>query len=151
MTSRALWVVDTNVVVAGLLANDAASPPGKVLDAMLTGELRFLLCVELLAEYRTVLLRKSIRMRHGLDEDEIDALLEALATNAVVADIAERDETAPDAGDNHLWRLLAARPEASMISGDALLLRQPPAKRRVISPRAFLDESPSQAHSTEKP
>lgn len=107
---------------------------------MLAGELRFLLCVELLTEYRTVLLRKKIRARHGLDEDEIDLLLEALATNAVVADIAERDETAPHVGDNHLWRLLSARPGAGMISGDARLLRKPPPDTRLVTPRDWQEE-----------
>jgi putative PIN family toxin of toxin-antitoxin system len=132
--------VDTNVLVAGLLTPDRRSPPVRILDAMLAGELRFLLSVELLAEYRTVLLRERIRERHGLSVTEVDALLEALATEAAVADITGRTETAPDPRDNFLWRLLAARLGAGLITGDSALLERPPPGARVISPRAWIDE-----------
>ena len=137
MTER--WVVDTNVVVAGLLAADSASPPAIILDAMLDGSLPFLLSVELLAEYRTVLLRERIRARHGLSEVEVDALLTALATHAVVVEIAARDEKAPDRGDEHLWRMLAETPDAGLVTGDALLLRRAPRGRLVIAPRDWVE------------
>ena len=135
-----VWVVDTNVLVAGLLTADTESPPAKILDAMLEGELRFLLCVELLAEYRTVMLRKRIQKHHGLEVSEVDALLEALATDAIVADITGRTEVAPDPADNFLWQLLAARPGAGLITGDFSLQKKPPSGTRVISPRQWLDE-----------
>lgn len=136
-----LWVVDTSVLVAGLLTGDRESPPAHILDAMLAGQLRFLLCVELLAEYRTVLLRKRIRTRHGLTMAEVDALLEALAVDAVVADIAGRRETAPDPGDDFLWRLLATRSGTGLITGDGRLLERPPRRARVVSPRTWADEN----------
>ena len=133
-------MVDTSVLVAGLLTHDPESPPARILDVMLTGELRFLLCVELLTEYRTVLLRERIRERHGLSVAEVDALLEALATDAAVADISGRKETAPDPGGNFLWRLLAARRGAGLITGDLALLGRPPLGAPVISPRDWIDE-----------
>lgn len=108
---------------------------------MLSGELRFALSMELLAEYRAVLLRPRIQSRHGLSETELDTLLEALATNAVILDITGRDEIAPDSGDNHLWRLLAARSGAGLITGDALLIRKPPAASRVLTPRDWLQQT----------
>lgn len=135
-----VWVVDTSVLVAGLLTPDSESPPARILDAMLAGEIRFLLCVELLAEYRTVLLRERIQSRHGLAAAEVDGLLEALATDAIVVDIAGRNETAPDSGDDFLWQLLAARSGAGLITGDSALLERPPPRRRVVSPRAWVDE-----------
>lgn len=135
-----LWVVDTNVVVAGILAADPNSPPAHILHAMLAGQLRFLLSVELLAEYRSVMLRQRIRARHGLTPQEVDAILEALAVNAAVAEIAERIETAPDPGDNHLWRLLAAKPGTGLITGDTLLLDNPPLGVRVLTPRQYWKE-----------
>lgn len=137
--SRAgLWVVATNVIVAGLLTPETQAPPAQVLDAMLDGSLRHLVCVELLAEYRTVLLRRKISARHGLPESRVDALLAALATHAAVADITGRTETAPEPGDNHLWHLLAARPETGLITGDGLLLRNPPPGRQMLTPRDWL-------------
>lgn len=140
MVPTAVWAIDTSVLVAGLLTAESDSPPARILDAMLAGEFRFLLCVELLAEYGTVLLRERIRARHGLAVAEVDALLEALATDAVVVDIAGREETVPDPGDDFLWRLLAARSGAGLVTGDKALLERLPPRTRVISPRERVDE-----------
>lgn len=138
MTSR-LWVVDTNVVVAGILAAQTDAPPARILHRMLVGTLRFAVSVELLAEYRAVLLRTKIRARHGLAVSEIDAVLEALAINAVAADISRRCEAAPDPGDDHLWRLIAETTAVGLITGDMLLLKNPPADVRVLTPRGWVD------------
>lgn len=135
-----VWVVDTSVLVAGLLTTDTRSPPARILDAMLGGQMRYLLCVELLAEYRTVLLRKRILARHGLAVAEVDALLEVLATDAAVVDIAGRAENAPDPDDDFLWQLLAVREGAGLITGDAALLQRPPPRARVILPRTWVEE-----------
>ena len=44
------FVVDTNVVVAGLITGASDSPVRRVLDGMLAGAFRFLLSPDLLAE-----------------------------------------------------------------------------------------------------
>jgi uncharacterized protein len=130
-----VWIVDTNVVVAGLLTRSADSPPALIVDAMLDGRIRFLLSVELLAEYRYVLLRTPIQERHGLREAEIDQLLERFAAYAVVVDITGRDEAAPDRGDDHRWRMAAAMPGAGLITGDNLLQKNAPTGIVVVTPR----------------
>jgi hypothetical protein len=45
-----LAVVDTNVVVEGLLTKDPAAPTARILDGMLAGSFPFILSVVLLAE-----------------------------------------------------------------------------------------------------
>ena len=50
MTAR-VALVDTNVVVSGLLTSSIDAPTSRILDSMLSGALRFALSVELLAEY----------------------------------------------------------------------------------------------------
>jgi predicted nucleic acid-binding protein len=87
----ALAVVDTNVVVSGVLARDGDSPTGRILDAMLIGDLHIVLSEELLAEYRAVLLRPAIVDRHGLSEAEVDVVLEGVVVNAVLACVRAGD------------------------------------------------------------
>src|SRR5262245_2385861 len=65
MTSS-VAIIDTNVVVSGLLAGHSASPPAVILDGMLRARFTYLLSLEVLAEYREVLLRPRIQRRHGL-------------------------------------------------------------------------------------
>ncbi len=138
MTVHAL-VIDTNVVVAALLTADASSPPARILDRMLAGRFPYLLSPALLAEYRAVLLRPAIATRHGLVAEEIDQLLEELTAGAVWREPAA-GPTAPDPGDDHLWALVGSHPGAWLVTGDRLLLDQPPIGVIVITPRQFLEE-----------
>lgn len=131
-------VVDTNVVVAGLLTREPDAPTAIILDAMLAAEIHYLLSVELLGEYRRVLLRPAIRRRHGLAEEEIDRLLEELAGNAAVREPIEPPAVATDPNDAHLWALLAAEPAAVLVTGDRQLLDAPPEGLSAVSPRAFV-------------
>lgn len=119
--SGAPLVVDTNVVVAGLLTSDPAAPTARMLDAMLRGEARFLLSEDLLAEYREVLLRPKIARLHGLTVPELDEILLRLAANGAVREPAPASR-GPH-GNGHLFALLEMEPEALIVSGDAAVLR----------------------------
>ena len=130
-------VIDTNVVVAGVLTADAASPTARILDGMRRGAFPFLLSEALLAEYRQVLLRVKIRARHGLGAGEIDRLLTEIATQGIVREPEPRSG-APDAKDNHLWSLLATQPGSVLVTGDRPLHRRPPPKHAVLEPREFV-------------
>ncbi len=81
--SPPVFIVDTNVVVAGMLTDSRQSPVAQALDAMLAGTLIFLMSPALLDEYRAALLRPKLAKLHGLTEAKIDTSsrpkLEALA------------------------------------------------------------------------
>ena len=138
-TASAVWVIDTNVVVSGLINSDMDSPTVFVLDAMLDGSMVYLLSQELLNEYSTVLRRAKLLRLHGLSSEDIDRLLTHLVANAMWREPAVRASKAPDSSDGHLWALLATFPSAVLITGDQLLLKEPPAPGAVISPRRFRD------------
>lgn len=129
-------VVDTNVVVAGLLSASDASPVARILDGMLTAAFPFALSEALLSEYRVVLLRARIRARHGLNVDEVETLLVELAQHAIVV-TPVATFPAPDPGDQFLWELLAARADLSLVTGDRRLLHDPDMRARVLSPETF--------------
>ena len=135
----AVCVVDTNVVVSGLIGADEESPVVFVLDAMLGGGLLYLLSQELLNEYSTVLRRAKLMRLHGLRGEEIDRLLTHLVANAIWREPVARGNSAPDPADRHLWALLATFPGSVLITGDRLLLEEPPVPGVVVSPRRFLD------------
>lgn len=129
-------IVDTNVVVAGLLTAHADSPVARILDGMLGAAFAFVLSEALLAEYRAVLLRPRLCRLHELTETEIDALLANLARHAIVL-MPTTADAAPDPGDQFLWDLLAARPDLVLVTGDKRLLQNQPRPQRVISPTDF--------------
>lgn len=136
--SPPVFVVDTNVVVAGLLTAPSKSPVVAILDAMLAGRLLYLMSPALLEEYRSVLLRPRIAKLHGLGEAEVDRVLVELTANAIWREPG-RATPAPDPGDDHLWALLAVHDSSILITGDLLLQTHPPPDHRVISPSAWLE------------
>lgn len=137
-----LAVVDTNVLVAGLITADVQSPTAQVLNEMLNGRLLFLLSPALLAEYRSVLLRPKLVALHGLAESEIDRLLTDITLNALWREPAAQGK-APDAGDDHLWALLDHEPKAILITGDQRLLKENHDQAMVMTPAAFRSLAPS--------
>ena len=130
-----ILIIDTNVVVAGLLTQNPDSPTRWILDGMLKGQFPFLLSPNLLAEYREVLLRPRIATLHGLDETEIDQILTELVANAVFRDPESTYPVqAPDPGDNHLWALLACEAGVALVTGDKRLFDNPPDGGVLLSP-----------------
>jgi putative PIN family toxin of toxin-antitoxin system len=133
-----LAVIDTNVLVSGLLTNQPAAPTRRILDAMLGGTITYLLSVALLAEYRIVLLRPAIRERHGLTEHQVDVILEALAAIGVIREPEVAGAECLDPTDAQIWALLTEDPRAVLVTGDRALLQAPPPGASVMTPAAFV-------------
>jgi putative PIN family toxin of toxin-antitoxin system len=131
-------IIDTNAVVSGLIGGEHQSPTTAILDAMLGGRFTFLLSLDLLAEYREVLLRPAIRRRHGLTDAEVEVVLTELALNGTLHDPAPSAAALPDTGDRHVWALLEDAAAAVLVTGDAALRTRAPDPTRVLSPRQFL-------------
>lgn len=132
-----LAVIDTNVIVAGLLTARADSPVARILDGMLSAAFPYAISEALLAEYGAVLRRPSLRKLHGLTSEEIDTILVELVQHATLLD-PKPARPAPDHGDQLLWELLAAHPDVILVTGDKLLIRNSDEKGRVISPADFV-------------
>lgn len=136
--SRPAVIVDTNVVVAGLLTGNDTSPVARILDGMLMAAFPFVVSEALLAEYRTVLVRPGLRKLHGLTVAEVETLLTDIAQHAIVlAPVAA--PPAPDPGDQLLWELLAARADLLLVTGDKALQRDAGMQPRVVSPQSFVE------------
>ncbi|MEE4276652.1 MAG: PIN domain-containing protein [Thermoleophilia bacterium] len=136
-----LFAVDTNVIVSGVLRFGRPSATSLVLAALLDGRVPFVISADLLAEYRRVLLRPIIAERHGWVSADIDRLLAELTTAAYLRQppddgAADTDDPPPDgpAGDEHVIRLLAHEPRASLVSGDGQLLDAVRGWREVLTP-----------------
>ena len=130
-------IVDTNVIVSGMIGS-TAGPPARILRAMLGGRVPYLMSSDLLQEYASVLRRPKLARLHGRAKEEIDRLLADLVANAMWREpVAIGD--APDAGDDHLWALLADHPQALLVTGDRRLVENPPSGVSVVLPRHFVD------------
>lgn len=116
-------VLDTNVILSGLAY--PASVPGKVMQAWRTGALDVYLSEYILLELRRVLPR--LRHRHGLDDGEIDDLVDILAFQCeLVTPVPVAGSVLRDASDNPVlgtYLAMASQHDGDyLISGDKDLL-----------------------------
>ncbi len=139
-------VIDTNVLVSGMVRGRATSPPRQIVEAMIGGHLRFLLSDALIREYRRVLLRESIAQRHGLSEAEVDGVLLEIVVNATMREInapgmgdssvsAGKDSVPP--GDAHVAALLRSAPGCVLVTGDGRLADAVRSWCEAVTPAAF--------------
>ena len=133
-------VIDTNVVVGGLLTHTPDSPLASIVDGMVEGRFPFLLSPSLLNEYRSVLRRPRIAERHRLQAEHIEQVLVRFVLNAMWREEAQLETgvRAPDRGDDHLWVLLRCQAGAVLVTGDRLLIERPPPFASVMTPSAFV-------------
>ena len=127
----------------GLTSGRATNPPtrvARILDGMLAAAFPFVVSEALLAEYRTVLVRPSLRKLHGLTVAEVETLLTDVAQHAIVL-APPAGAAAPDPNDQLLWDLLAARPDLLLVTGDRKLQSDRAMQSRVVSPRDSLEGS----------
>ena len=136
----AFFIIDTDVLLAGLLTSHADSPVARILDGMLGAAFSFVLSEALLAEYRAVLVLPRLCKLHGPSDAEIDVILMDIARHAIVLTPVRTAATpgAPDPGDQFLWDLLATRADLMLVTGDKLLLQDEAMRQRVILPQTFV-------------
>ena len=133
-----LLIIDTSVLVAGILSNNIDSSTARIVNAMLEGRIMHLLSPALLQEYREVLLRPKLCKLHGLSKAEVDQILSEITANAIWREPAE-SHSAPDPGDDHLWSLLQST-DAILVTGDQLLLDNLPRAASTILPKTCVTE-----------
>ena len=138
VVSRQAVIVDTNVVVAGLLTGDA-SVPGGAHPRRHAGR-----CLPV----------RRVRGAAGRVPSRAGAAGPAQAAWADGGGGRDRcsptspstpscwrpgvGSPAPDPGDQLLWDLLAAKADLLLVTGDKLLLRDAAMQARVVSPQAFV-------------
>ena len=133
-------IIDTNVVVAGLISAQIHSPVVRILDGMLAASFAYVASEALLAEYRRVLLRPRLQKLHGLSEADVDTLLIELAQHCIVLTPAKTAAlNAPDPGDQFLWDMLASRGDVLLVTADKRLQQDAAMASRVLSPQAFVE------------
>ena len=105
------WVIDTNVVVSGLLS--ANGPCARILEAVMDGRVKLVYDARILAEYRDVLCRP----RLGLNPKHVMHFLQTLGGQMSV--IPERlAAVGPDPDDLVFVEAALAVPDRTIVTGN---------------------------------
>ena len=133
-------VVDTNVFVSGLISSQLDSPPSRIVDEMLRGRFNFLLSLDLLSEYRIVLLRPKVQAFHRLTEKEVDTILTTITSNGMMREPRRAPMRKENPGDQHIWNLAEEDTNVILVTGDYALMKSPPSHITVLSPQQFVSQ-----------
>lgn len=127
-------VVDTNVLVAGLLS--PFGPPGGIVRMIAGGTLCLLLDARILTEYGDVLTRAKFRF----DKDLIQIFLDQVKSDGHSVAARPLSNRLPDAADESFLEVALAGSAHCLVTGNT---KHFPASRRqgirVLNPREFLD------------
>ncbi len=128
-------VLDTNVLVAGLLTSHG--PSGRVIDLLLNGDLTPCFDDRIIAEYREVL----ARAKFGFDPTQVEAVLDYIEGEGLHVVAAPLDVSLPDPDDRAFLEVAVAAGAEWLITGN---VRHFPTKSRrgirVVGPREFIDQ-----------
>jgi len=126
-------VLDTNVVVAGLLS--PFGPCAEIVRMVSSGEVTLCLDALILAEYREVLGRS----KFGFDKDKVAALLDHIEHRGHIVASSPLSHSLPDPDDEPFLKVAVAGRAGCLVTGNASHF--PPKLcqgRKVLSPSKFL-------------
>ncbi len=127
-------VLDTNVVVSALISRNEVAAPRLLLNALVDTQFTSVASRALVDEWHEVARRPKVRRYARLDPADTERLITRLAELSELLDPPPSVVPAPDPGDAHLWALLACDRTCVLVTGDVLLLEEPFAPERVITP-----------------
>lgn len=129
MGEAPVWVLDTNVLVSGLLS--PVGPPGRLIDAMLGRRLRLAIDDRVEGEYRDVLARPKL----GIEPARREAVLAVLQFQEHVIAMAWPHAAPPDPDDAMFLEVAVETTARTVVTGN---LRHFPSRCRgpvaVLSP-----------------
>lgn len=126
-------VIDTNVLVSGLLKPHG--PPGRIVDALLRGDLTLLYDARILDEYREVLARPHL----GLTTDWVEDVLIYLEASGDYVTASKVFSALPDPDDAMFLEVAHSGNAPVLVTGNQRHFPPrlaPPV--RVLTPREFL-------------
>lgn len=107
-------VIDTNVLVSGMISNNPSSPTVGVLKCVDNKTIVPLFCDEILHEYDIVLHRK----KFNLPEDEINAVLEEIVALGLSSSRITSNEQFPDPKDVVFYEIALSKENSYLITGN---------------------------------
>ncbi|MGM9740308.1 MAG: putative toxin-antitoxin system toxin component, PIN family [Candidatus Cryptobacteroides sp.] len=127
-----LAVIDTNVLVSGLLARNGSSAVVKVFEAVMHGRITPVICDEILSEYSDVLNRPKFRLPSSL----VASILTSIRQNGIWSERVHIDEIFPDPKDVVFYEIAISKNDSYLVTGN---IKHFPSKPFVVTPAEMLE------------
>ncbi|MGM9741566.1 MAG: putative toxin-antitoxin system toxin component, PIN family [Candidatus Cryptobacteroides sp.] len=125
-------VIDTNVLVSGLLARNGGSAVVKVFESVMQGRITPVICDEILSEYSEVLNRPKFGLPAGL----VDSIVRFIEQNGIKAERMHADEILPDPKDVVFYEIAISKEASYLVTGN---IKHFPSKAFVVTPAEMLE------------
>jgi len=112
MKSTSLWVLDTNVLVSGLIS--AKGPLGRLIDAVLARRLQIAFDDRILQEYKAVLARPKFQFKPA----DVTAFWEILPFQRHLVAMPVEDLQASDPDDTKFLEVATATESKTLVTGN---------------------------------
>lgn len=112
--SKIFAVIDTNVLVSGLITPNASSPTKGVLDCMTNKVITPLYNEEILQEYHDVLHREKFQ----LPNDRVDEILNLVKSDGVLTVRIPSDKSFVDSKDIVFYEVALSREDSFLVTGN---------------------------------
>ena len=132
MKKRIFAVIDTNVVVSGMITNNSASPTAKVLDCLSEKHITPLYCDEILQEYGNVLGREKFH----LPKEKIEQFLKMMKLDGEASNRVPSDEVFPDPKDMVFYEVALSKEDSFLVTGN---IKHFPKVDLVVTPAEMME------------
>ena len=129
---RLFAVVDTNVVVSGMIAKNMDSPTVSVLDYLTEKAITPLYCDEILKEYSDVLCREKFH----LPREKVEKFIEMVKSDGIASNRVPSKEILPDPKDVVFYEVALSKEDSFLVTGN---IRHFPQVDFVVTPAEMVE------------
>ena len=132
MKKKIFAVVDTNVIVSGMITNNSDSPTAKVLDCLSEKHITPLYCDEILQEYESVLGREKFKF----PKEKIEKFLKMMKSDGIVSNRIPSKEFIPDPKDIVFYEVALSKEDSFLVTGN---IKHFPKVDMVVTPAEMME------------
>lgn len=125
-------VIDTNVLVSGLLARNGSSAVVKVFEAVMAGRITPIICDEIISEYSEVLKRS----KFGFPSCLIDSIVNYFEKNGIQSERIGTTDILPDPKDMVFYEITISNSDTFLVTGN---IKHFPSKPFIVTPAEMLE------------
>ena len=132
MKKKIFAVVDTNVIVSGMITSNSDSPTAKVLDCLGEKCITPLYCDEILHEYENVLGRD----KFNLPKEKIEKFLKMMQSDGIASNRVPTNEVFTDPNDVVFYEVALSKEDSFLVTGN---IKHFPKVDLVVTPAEIME------------
>lgn len=132
MKKKIFAVVDTNVIVSGMITSNSASPTTQILDCIGEKSITPLYCDDILQEYESVLGRE----KFNLPKDKIEKFLRMMKSDGITSNRVPSNEVFADPKDVVFYEVALSKEDSFLVTGN---IKHFPKVDLVVTPAEMME------------